>query len=214
MLGDSEGWTAPVASAHSEGAQTRLAHRRTGACDDRCRPGGTRSCRARHPSVGRSRGLSPGAQRVRPTHECTAGEGGAGGRSPLPALGARDGLPDDLRARRELDRSARRRLPLCDRRPRDAALGGPPGPRVRAAASGGRTLASARRACSSRSGHRRSRCTSDWRHGVVWSALGGRGLRKAQALALARLQQRRIVAALAGRATRARRRSPRRPPLE
>jgi hypothetical protein len=35
-----------------------------------------------------------------------------------------------------------------------------------------------------------------WRHGVVWSALGGRGLTKARALALARLQQRRIDAAL------------------
>lgn len=35
-----------------------------------------------------------------------------------------------------------------------------------------------------------------WRHGVVWSALGGRGLGKAQVLALARVQQRRIVSAL------------------
>ncbi|HUG65514.1 MAG TPA: hypothetical protein VMK83_09875 [Gaiellaceae bacterium] len=35
-----------------------------------------------------------------------------------------------------------------------------------------------------------------WRYGVVWSALGGRGLGKAQVLALARAQQRRIVSAL------------------
>jgi hypothetical protein len=35
-----------------------------------------------------------------------------------------------------------------------------------------------------------------WRHGVVWAALGGRGMSRDQALTLARVQQRRIVAAL------------------
>jgi hypothetical protein len=35
-----------------------------------------------------------------------------------------------------------------------------------------------------------------WREGVVWSAVGGRNLTRARALALARLQQRRIVAEL------------------
>lgn len=35
-----------------------------------------------------------------------------------------------------------------------------------------------------------------WRYGVVWSALGGRGIGKARALELARVQQRRIVSGL------------------
>jgi hypothetical protein len=35
-----------------------------------------------------------------------------------------------------------------------------------------------------------------WRYGVVWSALGGHNLGRAQVLALARLQQRRIAATL------------------
>jgi hypothetical protein len=35
-----------------------------------------------------------------------------------------------------------------------------------------------------------------WRFGTAWSAVGGRGLTKGQALALARIQQRRIAAAL------------------
>ena len=35
-----------------------------------------------------------------------------------------------------------------------------------------------------------------WRYRTVWSALGGRGLAKAQVLALARVQQRRIASAL------------------
>lgn len=35
-----------------------------------------------------------------------------------------------------------------------------------------------------------------WRYGIVWSALGGRGIGKAKVLSLARVQQRRIVSAL------------------
>jgi hypothetical protein len=35
-----------------------------------------------------------------------------------------------------------------------------------------------------------------WRYGSVWAALGGRGMSRVQALALARVQQRRMAATL------------------